>query len=326
MHDLKNPSQSPLYDIVGLKSPVYGIAWSPDGKHIISAENNSTVTLVDTFHDPDAPNKTYFGPSDTYLDHSGPVYDVAWSPDGTRVAWAGHDKIVVVLSVYDGVPTYNRNSILTYGGHNAAVHAVAWSPDGTRIVSASSDGTIHIWNAQTGKTLLTKNQEGEILAVAWAPFPRGEHIASGGTHKAVHIWDTTDGHIINTYQKHTGTIFNLAWSSGGSPYIASASADGTVQVWDAYDKHADKKNILTYTGHRDAVHSVTWSPDGNSIASGSTDGTVHIWSTKNPMKESSTSLYQVGSAVNVVAWSPDGSYIASGSDDKIMNIWKAPKS
>ncbi len=45
--------------------------------------------------------------------------------------------------------------LLTYHGHAAAVRQVTWSPNGTRLASASQDGTAHIWDATSGKQLLT---------------------------------------------------------------------------------------------------------------------------------------------------------------------------
>src|SRR5207253_4425410 len=45
--------------------------------------------------------------------------------------------------------------LLTYRGHAESVYAMAWSPDSTCIASASSDRTVQVWDAATGKNLLT---------------------------------------------------------------------------------------------------------------------------------------------------------------------------
>ena len=34
---------------------------------------------------------------------------------------------------------------------------------------------------------------------------------------------------------------------------------------------------LIFTGHKDAVNTVTFNPDGTTFASGSSDKTIHIW-------------------------------------------------
>ena len=57
-----------------------------------------------------------------------------------------------------------------YRGHAHFVLAVGWSPDSTRIASAGGDKTVQVWDATTGKTLLTyRGHTRFVAAVAWSP-------------------------------------------------------------------------------------------------------------------------------------------------------------
>lgn len=63
-------------------------------------------------------------------------------------------------------------------GHGGRVTSVAWSPDGKRLATGSVDETVKIWDAVTGKELLTLNGPGSaVTCVAWSPD--GKQLATG---------------------------------------------------------------------------------------------------------------------------------------------------
>ncbi len=77
--------------------------------------------------------------------------------------------------------------------------------------------------------------------------------------------------------------------------------------------------IRTLTGHKDTVHSVAISPDGQTLASGSWDDTIKLWNLATG-KELRT-LTGHKSSVQSIAISPDGQTLASGSFDKTIKLW-----
>ena len=70
--------------------------------------------------------------------HQGDVLDLAFSPDGTRLASASLDKTVRVWDVASGESRALR-------GHTEHVGAVAFFPDGKSLVSTGQDGSIRLW-------------------------------------------------------------------------------------------------------------------------------------------------------------------------------------
>jgi WD40 repeat protein len=247
------------------------------------------------------------------------VTDVAWSPDGRRVASGSWDNTVQVWDANSG------STLLIYRGHSQKVVAVAWSPDGRRVASGSWDNTVQVWDANSGSTLLIYRGHSYrkhiaqlfnawVHTVAWSPD--GKRIASAGEN--VQVWDAENGGTVFTCRWHSRNQYGVntvAWSPDGK-HIASGNQDKTVQVWDA----GNGGDVYTYQGHSDTVDTITWSPDGKRIASASEN--VQVWNATNG---SNVYIYQRHSSrVYAVAWSPDGKRIASAGFDKTVQIWQAP--
>jgi len=80
-------------------------------------------------------------------------------------------------------------------------------------------------------------------------------------------------------------------------------------------------HMFTFTGHKDEVLSVCWSPDGRYIASGSEDSTVRIWDIFTGKLSKKLFEHPYGTH-NCVSWSPDGKYLASGNSYKTVMVWE----
>src|SRR5579883_417226 len=273
----------------------------------------------------------------SYHGHNSPVYAVAWSLDGTRIASGSGtadlrggiadprgDFTAQVWDARTGAP------LQTYRGHTDSINAIAWSPDGTKIASASYDRTVQVWDARTAALLFAYHGHSDhVWAVAWSPD--GTRIASAGKDGTVQIWKVGSQTPLFVYRGHHDGVSSVAWSPNRA-LIASGSHDRTVQVWAI----GDEKAGLTYRGHSDQVNALAWSPDGTRIASGGgspgqhIDTTVHIW---HPFTAEPPIIYTGHQdQVNTVSWSPDGTRIASGGGnteegypvgDKLVHIWDA---
>jgi WD40 repeat protein/tRNA A-37 threonylcarbamoyl transferase component Bud32 len=80
------------------------------------------------------------------------------------------------------------------------------------------------------------------------------------------------------------------------------------------------RTLCIYRRHSDTIHSLSWSPDGNSIVSGSRDKTAQVWHAHTGDRVFTYKNHS--SYVYGVAWSPDGKRIASTSFGNV-HVWDA---
>jgi WD40 repeat protein len=78
----------------------------------------------------------------TLKGHTGKVNNVAFTPNGQRLATASDDQTVKVWDTATGQVT------LELKGYTGGDFSVAFSPEGQRLVSAGLDGTVKVWDAQ----------------------------------------------------------------------------------------------------------------------------------------------------------------------------------
>ena len=245
--------------------------------------------------------------------HRNTIEDVAWSPDGSKLATTGKDGTLRIWDAQSRKELVNISAHLGFSaGFTLGVEELAWSPDGTRIATAGLDKTAKVWDVATGQEIATfAGHSDEVWSVTWSQD--GRWIASASKDGTVKVWDAKTGEEKYTFSKHTGWVKSVDWSPDGS-MVASAGDEGIVRIWDA--ESGDEKIILT--GHTNSVWCAAWSPDGSQLATTSEDGTVRIWETVTGKELSDLRL---ASPVWHVAWSPDGSQIATTSSSGLAQVW-----
>ncbi len=288
----------------------------------------------------------------TLSGHTDQVLEVAFSPDGMRVATASLDGTAKVWDTVSG------QVLLTLGGHSAGVTGVAFSPDGSRLATASQDKTARVWDASSGQVLLTLPGHGDgVEAVGFSPD--GTRLATASRDQTARVWDAVSGDELLVLSGHTDAVLDLAFSPDGTRLV-TASRDQTARVWDAFSGQEyfnlsahthiveavafgpDGKRLLTtswdvtarvwnvapgesggvvftLSGHTGSVLGGAFSPEGTRLATASSDGTARVWDAFSGQELMTLSGH--AGAVREVAFSPDGTRLATASIDKTVKVW-----
>ncbi|KZV75636.1 WD40 repeat-like protein [Peniophora sp. CONT] len=295
-----------IIGLVGHAKPISSVAFSFDGRRIVSGSYDRTVRTWDAGTGQ---------PVGRLLEgHSDWVRSVSLRHDGKYVASGSDDHTIMIWNLKTG-----QVVVGPLEGHAGFVLSVAFSPDGKHIVSGSSDFTIRIWDAEGGHLLgepLTGHNDW-VLSVAFSPD--GKQIASGSSDNTLRVWDVEVRKLMWTsYKGHTDAVTSVAFSPD-SQSVVSGSSDYNIQMWDA----GTGDNIgQPFRGHKGRVTSLAFSQEGNRIVSGSADETIRIWDVDTGLTVGKPYEGHSG-PVTSVAFSPDGERILSGSEDNTIRIWDA---
>ncbi|KZO95357.1 transcriptional repressor rco-1 [Calocera viscosa TUFC12733] len=280
---------------------------------------------------------------DETANKNGDLYirSVCFSPDGRLLATGAEDR---QIRIWDLV---RKTVLYIFEGHQQEIYSLCFSPDGRYIVSGSGDKTACVWELgdivdqvlppspdAEGRTPATQQDAG-VTSVAVSPD--GRFVACGSLDCVVRIWDVQSGQMIERLRGHRDSVYSVAFSPDGKALV-SGSLDKTLKWWNLSDlKNLDgdaqrarrgrimeRRETMTFGGHKDYVLSVAMSPDGKWIVSGSKDRGVQFWDPRT----ATTQFVLQGHKNSVISidmsggQGPPGSgLLATGSGDYQARIW-----
>ncbi|MGE3804493.1 MAG: protein kinase [Gemmataceae bacterium] len=257
----------------------------------------------------------------------GPIYDVAFSPDGKLVATAGGGNPFYghqgPQSIRPGeVVLYERRTgklLHRLGGHKHLVLGLAFSPDGKTLASASHDQTCKIWDTRTGLEKQSIPCQQKALCVAF--HPKGKLIALGH-HLEVTLWNLESGALEQRLTGNDYEVYQVAFSPDGR-YLAAGTAyeptnsKGNLVIWQLNE--GEEPARLHAFNITSSIGGLAFSPDSKRLAHAGAAVTVR----EVESGASAQSLVAPTGEFLSVAFSPDGNWLATAGSDRTVRTWHA---
>jgi WD40 repeat protein len=123
--DIREFTPFPLHSVTAL-------AWHPQGTELALATSQHEVVLM---------NAETYELSPPWRGHSFKIHDIAWSPDGQRIATASGDNTLRLWHA-------TRGQTVFIAKHESEVLAVAWTRNGHRLATLTQEGQITVRNSE----------------------------------------------------------------------------------------------------------------------------------------------------------------------------------
>jgi len=279
------------------------VAFSPDGKRIVTAGGNGSAQVWDV----QSGKPTCPPLIDDSLDKFGSISNAVFSNDGRKIVTTRSHN----ARVWDAITGKPLTPQLK---HQGSVEYAVFSPDSQYVVTTSMGKTARIWNATTGVAVAPPlEHDGTVHHASFSPD--GMRVVTASSDKTAKVWNATNGQLITTFAKHKDTVWQATFSCDGR-LIVTASVDHTARLW-----YSDTGQMASTFHHRDRVRTALFSPDGSKVVTASYDNSARVWDAANgqaisiPMKHANFVVH--------ASFSPDGRYIMTASNDKTVRLWNA---
>ncbi|MEZ6030754.1 MAG: WD40 repeat domain-containing protein [Hyphomonadaceae bacterium] len=317
---------------------VTSVAYSPDGKRIVTSSADMTASIWDTetgqrikvleghrgrvngalfaadstriatFSD-DATARIWDAisgrPIAILSGHSSYLTSAAFSPDGKTLATASRDRTVRLWETATG----RLNSTLR--GHRNWVISLEFSPDGLQLLTASHDNTAKIWSVERGDELCTITGHRDQLTAAHY-LDEGQRVATASRDGSARLWEAGACRELATVQEASGYFYGLSPSQAGDKIVAWAN-DGTATVFDS--KTLQHRLQLKADGK---ILSAAFGPHGDRVLTTSSDGNAQIWEAASGRLENQ--FWSSEGPQTTGQFSPSGDTFATGGQGGVVRV------
>jgi WD40 repeat protein len=256
----------------GHDNVVLGLAFSPDGKYLISGSSEQSAIIWDV------EKKSL---KHRLEGHHAQIYAVGFTTDSARAITGSYDQTLKLWSVADG------SEIAHMIGHQDKVRSIAVAPDG-RIASGDGQGKIWLWDGKTGEYIgiLAEQDGSSVGSMTFSPDGKYLLTSCGGGKPCASspelVFDVATGQPIVNYDLHDNIVLATAISPDGKWAATAGGNDQEIHVWElktGKPRLGPDGQPLNLRGTGRSTWAAAISKDGHRIAWGTT------WTAPTPLAQ-----------------------------------------
>lgn len=318
----------------GHSGSVTSVAWSADGKYVLTGSHDCTAILWEA--ESGLMVRKFVGHTDWI------ITAVAISPvesDHLCAAGSNHGT-VIIWSMNTGKPVHAHP--LEY--YSYCINSIAFSEDGKRCMASAREAAMICWDVSTGqkafstlskfssqKSLLSSN--GRTFLAYYNDTEKNEvkiyNVDNGEIINAIklqEIWkdhkirNVKDDNVISlSYDGEICVLSNYAWRHLEPDDNPHAWGDYYIFLTRCWDIKNNKEIATFQDGHKDIVLTMAMSKDKTLCLTGSKDCTAILWDVKTG--KILHRLVDHKSWIRSVCFSPDGTTCITGAMDHTAIVW-----
>lgn len=299
-----------MYDVFDLDGIPSTITFSPDGKYLYSA-------LDQTIQKWDIMQKRMI---EAITIGSGRPLSISISSNNQKLAVGDSEGYLHIWNIGQDKKELDLET------NAGAISSIAFNPDLGSIAIAGDEEDIYIVSLINGKVTAQLEGHGEpVNSLAYTP--NGQHLVSAGSDLSIRWWDVNTQKEKKALTESTDKLLCMALSEDGG-LVALSIVDVLIDLRRnrrTDERHVKIRNTVTgeevrsLDGHEKDITTLSFHPDKRFLASGSVDKTVRIWDIQ---KGDMVTRMELNGDLICVRFSNDGKWFAALSADKKLTIWK----
>lgn len=200
--------------------------------------------------------------------HPSTVADIAFSPDGSRLAAAHYGGASVHLTARPG----DKPRQLAWKGSHLAVR---YSPNSKFLATATQENALHVWRLASGADMQMQGYATKVRSLAWTSD--SNWLLSSGVELGV-CWGFAgkgpEGQPpLELTPPGAPAVITRVAAHPAAPFVLLGFADGAVGIADIAKRRV--MPLAEPTGS--PVSALDWSPDGWRLATGTEAGTLRLF-------------------------------------------------